>query len=235
MWQQIAQSLQDSVGRVITKIATLLPGLLAFVLVLVVFILVAAGLAWLTRRLLVALRFDARFEQNPSLAEWTPAHPPSFLAGRIVFWFFVLMGVLVGISAFEAGSSEAGISAYVFAYIPRVVGAIVLLFVGTLIARLLSRSVLISGVNMNLQYARLLGAGVKWLVLVLTVAMALDHLSIGGAIVDLAFGILFGGIVLALALAVGLGSRDLVSRSLEREAARVPEPVSPQVEQLHHF
>ena len=235
MWQQIAQSLQDSVGRVITKIATLLPGLVAFVLVLVLFIAVAAGLAWTTRRLLMALRFDARFEQNPSLAEWTPSHPPSFLAGRIVFWFFVLMGVLVGISAFEAGSSEAGISAYVFAYIPRVVGAIVLLFIGTLVARLLSRSVLISGVNMNLQHARLLGAGVKWLVLVLTVAMALDHLSIGGAIVDLAFGILFGGIVLALALAVGLGSRDLVSRSLERETTRVPEPVSPQVEQLHHF
>jgi hypothetical protein len=119
--------------------------------------------------------------------------------------------------------------------VPRVIGAIVLLSVGTLVARLLSRSVLISGVNMNLQYARLLGTGVKWMVMVLTVAMALDHLSIGGAIVDLAFGILFGGIVLALALAVGLGSRDLVSRSLEREAVRTPEPVAAREEQLHHF
>ena len=235
MWQQVAQSLQDSMGRVFTKIATLLPGIVAFVLVLVLFLAIAAGLAWVTRRLLAALRFDARFEQNPSLAEWSPAQHPSFLVSRIVFWFFVLMGVLVGISAFEAGSSEAGISAYVFSYVPRVVGAIVLLFVGTLIARLLSRSVLISGVNMNLQYARLLGTGVKWLVMVLTVAMALDHLSVGGEIVDLAFGILFGGIVLALALAVGLGSRDLVSRSLEREVVRAPEPLVTQQEQLHHF
>ena len=235
MWQQVAQSLQDSMGRVITKIATLLPGIVAFVLVLLLFIAVAAGLAWLTRRLLAALRFDTRFEQHPSLAEWSPAQSPSFLVGRVVFWFFVLIGVLVGISAFEAGSSEAGISAYVFSYVPRVVGAIVLLFVGTLIARLLSRSVLISGVNMNLQYARLLGTGVKWMVLVLTAAMALDHLSIGGAIVDLAFGILFGGIVLALALAVGLGSRDLVSRSLEREMAPAPTPLVTREEQLHHF
>ena len=60
----------------------------------------------------------------------------------------------------------------------------------------------------------------KWLVTVLTVAMALEHLSIGGGIIRLAFGILFGGIVLALALAVGLGSKELVSRSLEREASR---------------
>ena len=55
----------------------------------------------------------------------------------------------------------------------------------------------------------------KWLVLVLTAAMVLDHLEVGRDIVALAFGILFGGIVLTLALAVGLGSRELVSRSLE--------------------
>ena len=69
--------------------------------------------------------------------------------------------------------------------------------------------------NAQLQYARILSLGVKWLVLVLTAAMVLDHLEVGGNIVGLAFGILFGGIVLTLALAVGLGSRDLVSRSLE--------------------
>jgi hypothetical protein len=102
------------------------------------------------------------------------------------------------------------------------------------VARFLSRSVLIGAVNMNLHYARLLSLGVKWLVLVLTVAMVLDHLSIGTSIVDLAFGILFGGIVLALALAVGLGSRDLVSRSLEREAARPVGEAMPE-EQFRHF
>jgi ABC-type Na+ efflux pump permease subunit len=75
-------------------------------------------------------------------------------------------------------------------------------------------------VNMNLQYARLLSLGVKWLVMVCTIAMALDHLQIASGIVIVAFGILFGGIVLALALAVGLGSKELVSRSLERESSR---------------
>jgi hypothetical protein len=62
--------------------------------------------------------------------------------------------------------------------------------------------------------------GVKWLVLVLTAAMVLDHLEVGGVVVELAFGILFGGIVLTLALAIGLGSRDLVSRSLESHVER---------------
>jgi hypothetical protein len=57
----------------------------------------------------------------------------------------------------------------------------------------------------------------------------------------LAFGILFGGIVLTLSLAVGLGSRDLVSRSLESHVDRTGEhgPIahntSQSSEQLRHF
>jgi hypothetical protein len=234
MWQQVELSLRESMGRVFTKVATLLPGILAFVVVLLIFLLIAWLIAMLVRWVLMAVKFDERTSSSAStLSEWTPSHTPTILVTRVVFWSFVTIGVLVGVSAFEAASAEAGISAYIFAYVPRVIGAAVLLFFGTVIGRFLSRSVLISAVNMNLQYARLLAAGVRWLVFVLTAAMVLDHLAIGGDIVDLAFGILFGGIVLALALAVGLGSRDLVSRSLEREANRPAE--MPVEEKLHHF
>jgi uncharacterized membrane protein YedE/YeeE len=47
--------------------------------------------------------------------------------------------------------------------------------------------------------------------------MALDHLRIGRNILFLAFGILFGGVVLAAALALGLGARDAVGRAIERQ------------------
>ena len=233
MWDQATQSLQDSMGRVITKIATLLPGILAFVLAVIIF----TGVAWLAalivKRLLAAVKFDERMGKGtPGLSEWAPTSTPSSLAAKTIFWTCVVVGVLVGLSAFDASSTSL-LAAYIIGYLPRVVGAVVLLFVGNVIARFLSRSVLIGAVNLNLQYARLLSTGVKWLVLVLTAAMVLDHLAVGGAIVELAFGILFGGIVLALALAVGLGSRDLVTRSLEREASRVTEP--PASERLHHF
>jgi hypothetical protein len=57
--------------------------------------------------------------------------------------------------------------------------------------------------------------------MLVAIAMALDHLGIGRTILQLAFGILFGGIVLAGALAVGLGARDVVGRALER---RLKEP-----------
>ncbi len=107
-------------------------------------------------------------------------------------------------------------SFFLLPYLTHSVGAILLFIAGTLLARFLARTVLIEAVNARLQYARFLSVGVKWLVLVLTAATVLDHLEIGGTVVDLAFGILFGGIVLTLSLAIGLGSRDIVSRSLEK-------------------
>ncbi len=233
MWDQATQSLRDSMVRAVTKIATLLPGLLAFVLAVVLFTGIAWLMAFLVKRLLAAIKFDERMgKSSSSISEWAPASTPSSLIVRTVFWGSFVVGVLVGLTAFDASSTSL-LAAYLIGYLPRVVGALVLLFAGTIMARFLSRSVLIGAVNLNLQYARLLSTGVKWLVLVLTGAMVLDHLSVGGAIVELAFGILFGGIVLALALAVGLGSRDLVTRSLEREATRAMEPDA--TERLHHF
>ncbi|HEX5234768.1 MAG TPA: hypothetical protein VFW25_05500 [Silvibacterium sp.] len=235
MWNHIEQALHDSMSRVATKIATLLPGVLAFVAALLIFFILAWIFATLVRWLLMALKFDERVGRGTgSIAELSPRHTPTVLVTRLVYWCFVLVGVVIGLSAFEASSAEPGLAAYVLAYVPRIVGAAILLFVGTILARFLSRSMLVTAVNLNLHYARLLATGVKWMVLVLTAAMVLDHLAIAGAIVDLAFGILFGGIVLALALAVGLGSRDLVSRSLEREAIKSSETAH-QEERLHHF
>jgi hypothetical protein len=220
-------------GRAVTKIATLLPGILAFVLAVILFTAIAWLLAYLTKKLLAAVKFDQRTGKAASgISEWSPESTPSELVVRTVFWVFVVIGVLVGLTAFDASSTSL-LAAHLISYLPRVAGAVALLFVGTIMARFLSRSVLIGAVNMNLQYAHLLSSGVRWLVLVLTGAMVLDHLSIGGTIVELAFGILFGGIVLALSLAVGLGSRDLVTRSLERETTRSVEPAVS--ERLHHF
>jgi hypothetical protein len=234
MWQQVEQSLHSSMARVMNKIATLLPGILAFIVALLLFLLVGWLLAALVRWILAAMRFDERMSRGAgAMAEWTSRITPSLLVARIVFWFCVVAGVIVGASAYEAGTSENILSGWVLAYVPRVIGAAVLLLAGNVLARFASRSVLITGVNLNLSYARLLSMGVRWLILVLTGAMVLDHLALGGAIVELGFGILFGGIVLALALAVGLGSRDLISRSLEREAARPVEV--PQPERIHHF
>ncbi|HTS61430.1 MAG TPA: hypothetical protein VMH28_05375 [Candidatus Acidoferrales bacterium] len=224
MWEQIQQALSQSTTRVLSGVAGLLPGIAALILALLISIVVARLAAGLVRRSLLRFHFDERvFDWGyPSVAEWAPGKSPTLLAVRVVFWTIIFVGFAIGFSAFDLTLTSALVLRF-FEYLPHVVAAIVVLALGGLIARFAARSVLIEAVNMNLQYARLLSVGVRWMIMVLAVAMALEHLRIGGGIIRLAFGILFGGIVLALALAVGLGSKELVSRSLEREASRAAE------------
>lgn len=221
MWDQVEQALQESMTRMLSQIASLLPGILALVTALIVSALIAWALAAILRRSLAGFDFDRRVSLGgfPTLAEWSPSSSPTLLVTRVIAWIVVLIGFLIGISAFD-GQLPSEFATRLLDYLPDVLAAVVVLIVGSIIARSLARSVLIGAVNMNLQYARLLSVGVKWLVTVLAVTIALEDLGIGGGIIRLAFGILFGGIVLALALAVGLGSKELVSRSLEREASK---------------
>jgi hypothetical protein len=242
MWQQVHSALSQSAHRVLSTLASFLPGLLALLLAVILFTAIGAGLAALLRRILTAAKFDERLARNQSasVSDWSPQHSPTVLLTRVVFWACIVLGFAIGITAVDASySNTSQLSALLLPYLTHSVGAILILLGGNLIARFLSRSVLIGAVNARMHYARFLSLGVKWLVLALTIAMVLEHLQIGGDIVVLAFGILFGGIVLTLSLAIGLGSRDIVSRSLERTADSdtiAPEPVPARpTETLRHF
>jgi hypothetical protein len=235
MWEQAERALNQSTTRMVTQFAGLLPGLGAFVVAVLVSILFAMALAAITQSILKALRFDQRLARSElaGITEWSPSGSPTLLVSRTVGWIVVVAGILVGVSAIDAAWATNFLSSLAD-YFPNLFGAALVLVVGNIAARFLARSVLIGAVNLNLQYARILSLGVKWLVLVLTVAMALEHLRIATGIVQLAFGILFGGIVLALALAVGLGSKEMVSRSLERETPAPPNPPASVEEPFHH-
>jgi len=218
IWQHMSSALHQSFYRVLTLLVAVLPGILAFFVALLLFTVFGMVISWALRHALKWLKLDSRLARRGG-TDWAPSNSPTELVARFSFWACVLLGLTVGVSAFDASyATGTPLPVSVLPFFMHLVGAGLLLVAGILIARFLARSVLISAVNAQLQYARVLSLGVKWLVLVLTAAMVLEHLELGGNVVELAFGILFGGIVLTLALAVGLGSRDLVSRSLESHA-----------------
>jgi hypothetical protein len=231
MWTNANEVLNNAVARIVTAAANFLPGLLALLIILLFTVVIAFIVRAVIRRTLKSFNFDHRVHQWGLLAEWEPAQKPSDLIARLSFWTILALGFLIGIAALDANLTSV-LVLRIFEYLPKIAAAVIVLILGFLVSQFLARSVLISAVNMQIQSARLLSLGVKWLVMVMTFAMAIDHLGIGGQIVQLGFAILFGGIVLTLALAVGLGSKEMVSRSWERQADKTERETE---EQFRHL
>jgi hypothetical protein len=215
--EQFNRALNLAGARIVDNVANFLPGVLVFCVLALGALAVAAVLRYALRRVLNGLDFDRRAELlGISLAEWTPSRSASMFVASVAYWTVLTLGLLLGLTALDAAlPSQFAVS--VLEYVPHLVAALAILVVGGIVARFVARAVLIGAVNLGLQYARLVSLMVKWLVLIVAAAMALDHIGIGRTILLLAFGILFGGVVLALALAVGLGARDVVSRALDRQ------------------
>ncbi|MCW5981666.1 MAG: hypothetical protein KIT09_26515 [Bryobacteraceae bacterium] len=224
MWDRVNQILSQSADRISANLADILPKLIALLIIILLAVLVAWLAKAMVRRSLGGVRFDQRLDELgfEAVSEVSPARSPSLLLASVVYWLIIVLGLLLGLRVFDPALTQ-GLISRLLGYLPELIAAGLILMVGAFLARFLARSVLISAVNMNIGSARLLSLGVKWLVVVLAGAMALEHLGIGRQIVRLSFAILFGGIVLALALAVGLGSKDVVTRSLERQASKPDE------------
>ncbi|HMA29001.1 MAG TPA: hypothetical protein VKS23_03995 [Thermoanaerobaculia bacterium] len=140
---------------------------------------------------------------------------PSALAAGISFWAAVLVALAVGVNALEPGALR-NVLADIVAFLPRLLTSALIVLLGFGLAALARRSFLLAAVNAGLPWARAGSRLVNAAVLVFFVSMALDNLGVARSILVAAFSIVAGGFVLALALAFGLGARDLAKGYLEK-------------------
>jgi hypothetical protein len=225
MWQQIERIFDRATTRIAENVANFLPGLIVLAVILAVALLIALVTRYLLLRLLRGLDLDQRAHQFGVTMgiDWPAGRIPSLFIARAAYWAILFLGLLVGLTALDA-TMPSQFAMSIFQFLPHLLAACFILIAGGVLARFLARSVLIGAVNMQIQYARALSLTVKWLLLIIAAAMALDHIGIGRSILVLAFGILFGGIVFAMALAIGLGAKDVVARALERQVETPEKP-----------
>jgi hypothetical protein len=107
-----------------------------------------------------------------------------------------------------------------FSYLPNLIISIFIFITGFIFSKFIARSVLIGAVNAQIRSAKLLSIAVDLLIMIFTLSLALEQLGIGKTTIVATFSILFGGIVLGLAIAFGLGGRHLAQEFLERRLAR---------------
>ncbi|MFQ5694703.1 MAG: hypothetical protein ACE5HB_01805 [Terriglobia bacterium] len=214
----------------------LLPHLIQSLLTILIGFVLAWLLGALLHRGLALLKFDrlaARLGVAEALTRVGGARSPSRVAGQLAYWFVVVLALLAGLDALDTDVSRDLVGRF-FGYLPHLFVAGLILLLGAIISRFLARSVLLAAVNAQVAAAPLMAGGVRFLVMVLAAVAALEHLGIGRGTLLVAFGIVFGGVVLALAIAFGLGGRDLAREMLEQRLRKRTEGET-EAESVHHL
>ena len=213
------------------RLAVITPLLLVAVTLIALGVGVGLVLSLIVSRAARGLGFDRHMERwgiGASLRGAGVVRPPSEVLGLVFFWTTFVVFASLGIDSLGFG----GASAFLLAFVPPLFAAVLILIVGWLVANFLSQGLLIAAVNRGFPEARLLARAVHWAVLLFAAATALTHLGIGKEMVLVAFGITFGGLVFALALAFGLGGRHVARGLLERRLRRDGPPAQ---ERLTHL
>jgi len=102
-------------------------------------------------------------------------------------------------------------------YLPNIFVAGLIILLGYLLGNFFGRAALIAAVNAGVRFSKFISRFVKYTIFILSLTMALEQLGIGKETVIIAFAIIFGGIVLALSIAFGLGGRDMAKDYLEKK------------------
>lgn len=219
------EAMVEAFRDMMKRVALFLPKLLALLSFILLGVIVGLAIKAVLQRLLKAVRLDVLSERwglQAALEKAGFKQPLSQVVGRLAFWTVFVLFVFMGVDALDLPAT-AGLMGQILAFLPSVVAAGLLILVGVLLGNFFAEATLIATVNAQIQEARFIANLVRWGIFLLTAAMVLTQLGIAKEIVVAAFSILFGGVVLALSIAVGLGGRNIARDMLERRWRKAKE------------
>ncbi len=149
--------------------------------------------------------FDAAEVFNPP----TPSRTPSEVLGVVAWVGIVLFGAIAATDVLKIPALN-GIIAGVTVIAGKIIYGLVVFAIGLYLANLAFNIISSSG---NRQ-AKIVGQAARISIIALVTAMALQQMGIASDIVNLAFGLLLGAIAVAIALAFGLGGRDIAAEQV---------------------
>ncbi len=210
------QPLQQALHHLTTKAIQLLPHLITGLLMLAVGWLLARLLAGAARQLARRLKLDAAMET----AGWTDAFGraniqarPSAMVARLVFWVVFLFFLVLAVENLGLGLTAVPLRAFV-GYLPRLLGAVLLLFVGSLLAVAVGTALDASLARIEFARHRTLAGLVRGLILVVTAVAAIEHLGFDISLFTATVINLVTIVAAGLAITFALGGREVTRNIL---------------------
>jgi hypothetical protein len=217
MREIIITELTQALQELARGFAHYLPRLVVMLIIAFIGWVIAYLLKLLVRSVLRLTRFSKLSENSGATQLLNQAALPSSteLLSRFVFWVAWVGFILLGVSVLGIVGLQDYIARF-FLFLPRLFVALVILFFGLLAANFFARAALLASVNANFRSPRLLSISIRIIISIFALSMVFEVLGVAEETMLIAFGTAFGAVMLGLAIAFGIGGKDLAREFLEK-------------------
>ena len=212
----------EPVQEMLTKLIGFIPVLLGALAILIIGWLMAKVLRGIVNRALKVVQFDKVADKAGISGVLNKGgielNAREILSG-VVYWLIMIM---VWVMVFNAlGLTVASqLLEKIFTYVPNVIAALFVLILGMFVGNFFYGITRTAASNANLPKPEIYGSISKWAVVIFAGTISLGELGIAPLFVTSTFNIFFGALCLALALAFGLGGKDIAAKYLEEVTKR---------------
>ena len=210
------EAITDPVLQFANVLNRMWPNLLATLFVLVFGWIVAKVLKLMFVKGLKLARLDTVSEKagiEAFLKKGGLQQSASDILGSILYWiaFIIVLIMVLGI-----WNIDIGLSRTIIPFLPKIFAALVIFILGLFLASLIEDIVRATAANSGIKYAFFLSKTVKWILVIFVVLTSIQQLEIQTELFSWGFLIILGSLGLGLALAIGLGAKDIVGRKLNK-------------------
>lgn len=202
----------ETINEIQSSLSTWLPAILGALLLLLVGWLVARISQAVVARLLHRLGLD-RLAERTGIAQGLTTigvqSTLSYLLARITYWLILIFFILLALGALGLTDVVTSALNSFFVFLPRLVAATVIFLLGAFIARIFGDAITAITLQSGIPSGRVLGQAVRYSLLLVVVVLALDELGVQTTILTTIIIITVAAVALGLALAFGLGNRQL--------------------------
>ena len=207
----------DPVKALSVKILGYIPAIAGAIVILVVGWLLAKLIETVTIRVLKAIKLDIASDKagiSNVLAQGEIKMTLSELIGAVIYWLVTLVAIATALGTLNLTIAAELISRLV-EYVPNILGAIFILVVGTFLANFVATIVRTAASNAGIATAKLLSKVTQTLLIVFAIIIAIEQLKIASALIVLAVNVILISIGLGIALAFGLGCKEIARKAVE--------------------
>ena len=204
----------DSVQQGLDSFFTFLPRLLGFLVVLAIGYIIARVVKKLLLRVLEGVGVDRALHSGSTgtyVDKVAPGASPTRLIAGLAFWFLFLGALAIAVSQLGIQALDTFVAA-IGAYLPNVVVAVLIFVIAGAVAAAVGG--LVARTMGDTPTGKVVGSVVPVLVMAIAAFMILNQLRIAPEIVTITYAALIGGVFLAMALAFGLGGREVAGQML---------------------